>query len=205
MAIYVCQKLIDVRYPLPALKFSNKFTGPSWSWAALDYSSAHIQNLLILDDYRVKPLVNILEAHMELVGSDSFGPLRGGYLRLTGRIGRIFSLANTARLGVLVRGHYSYTTEMDIEPNSNHFMHEECLYCLPVLVRKLYSEQPQGSPTMTDCLLLKQLKPGVREYMRLGRLSVSLDPHDLLPEIRWIAEYANSDIDSSDLVTITPV
>jgi hypothetical protein len=59
-------------YPFPALK-SNKFTGPSWSWAALDYPSALIHNLVTLEDRRVKSLVNILEVHMELVGSDSFG------------------------------------------------------------------------------------------------------------------------------------
>jgi hypothetical protein len=175
------------------LKLFNKITGPSWSWAALDFSSAYIRDLLILDDCRVKPLVNILEAHMELVGSDPFGPLRGGYLRLTGRIGRIFSLANTARYGVWVDDHFSHETEMDLESHSNQPMNEECFYCLPVLVRKLNS-RPGDFPNITYCLLLKQLK------------QVSLRPNAVLPEeIRWIAEYANSEIDSSDLVTITIV
>lgn len=39
-------------------------------------------------------LVSVLEAHIEPLGSDVFDPLRGGYVRLTGRIGRIFSLVN---------------------------------------------------------------------------------------------------------------
>ena len=144
---------------------------------------------------------------MELVGSDPFGPLRGGYLRLRGRIGRIFSLANTDRHGVWLRDNYcySYETRMDLEPDSNHFMNEECLYCLPVLVSKL-NLGPEVLSIITDCLLLKQLKPGVSEYMRVGLLKVSLAPNVELPEeIRWIAEYANSEIDSSDLVTITIV
>lgn len=140
---------------------------------------------------------------MELVRPDSFGSLRGGYLRLTGRIERIFSQAIIAEDGIGLDDHYSHETIiMDLESNSNHFMNEESLYCLPVLIRKLYSGS-QDLPTITECLLLKQLKLGVSEYMRVGLLKVSLRPNDILPEeIMWIAEYAKSDIDSSDLVTI---
>jgi hypothetical protein len=142
---------------------------------------------------------------MELDGSESFGPLRGGYLRLTGRIGRIFPLANTAEQG-LWRGHgRSYSTILDLDSDSNHLIDEEFLYCLPVLVRKLVAGR-QDLPASIECLLLKQLKPGISEYMRIGILRVSLDPRAVLPEeIRWIAEFANSEIDSSDLVTITLV
>jgi hypothetical protein len=153
----------------------------------------------------VKSLVNILEVHLELVGSDSFGPLRGGHLRLMGRIGQIFSLANTPWQGHL-RGDYpSYETEIDFDSDSNHLLDEEFLDCLPVLVRK-HNRGSDAWPTTANCLLLKQLKPGVSEYMRVGILRVSLHLTAVLPEeIIWIKEYANSESDSSDLVTITIV
>jgi hypothetical protein len=179
--------------------FANKSTGPSWSWAALDYNSASIDDLIVNDECRIKALVSILEAHIEPLGSDEFGPLRGGYLRLTGRIGRIFSVADTSREGKLIDGHLSFKTVVDLGSNS---VDDESLYCLPLLVRKQYTLSKW--PTITECLLLKELQPNTFEYTRVGLLKVSLDLEHTLPhEIRWIAAYANSGSRSRDLHTIT--
>jgi hypothetical protein len=130
---------------------------------------------------------------------------------LTSRIERIFSLANRAGDETWDEtwddGQYPYKIVMDLGSDWNHFMNEESLYCLPVLISKLYSRLEYfGTPIVTDCLLLKQLKPGVSEYMRVGLLKEPLDAYAYLPEeIRGVAGYAKSEIDSSDLVTITIV
>jgi hypothetical protein len=199
MASYKYQRIIDVRHRLLAVFFANKFTGPSWSWAALDYTSAPIENVLVYDNCRVEALVSILEAHIEPLGSDEFGPLRGGYIRLTGRIGRIFSFADTSREGEWIDGHWSFEIAVDLDSKS---INDELLYCLPLLVRR-QKPGPQ-SPTITDCLLLKELRPGTFEYTRFGLLKVSLDLEHTLPhEIRWIADYVKSGPRSRDLHTVT--
>lgn len=179
--------------------FANKFTGPSWSWAALNYTSAPIENVLVYDNCRVEALVSILEAHVEPLGSDEFGPLRGGYLRLTGRIGRILSLADTSREGEWIDGHWSFGIVVDLDSNS---IDDESLYCLPPLVHR---QKPEWEwPTITDCLLLKELQPGTFGYTRVGLLKVASDlEHSLPHEIRWIAEYRNPGPRSRDLHTIT--
>jgi hypothetical protein len=115
------------------LSFANESTGPSWPWAALDYTSASIEDLLIYADCRVEALVCVLDVHIESLGSDAFGPLRGGYLLLTGRIGRIFSLADTDREGEWIDGHWSFETDLDLGSN---LIDDEALYCLPLLVRR---------------------------------------------------------------------
>ena len=180
--------------------FANESTGPSWSWAALDYTSASIEDLLVSADCRVEALVSVPEVHIEPLGSDVFGPLRGGYLRLTGRIGRIFSLADTNREGEWIDGHWSFETEVDL---GSILIDDGSLYCLPLLVRR-QNPGPEDWPTITDCLLLKRLKPDAFEYTRVGLLKVSLDLEDILPEeIRWIAEHANSEPRLRNLVTVT--
>lgn len=119
---------------------------------------------------------------------------------MTGRIGRIFSLADTNREGGWIDGHWSFKTQVDLGSN---LIDEESLYCLPLLVRKQYPG-PEDWPIITDCLLLKRLKPGAFEYTRVGQLKVSLDLEDRLPqEIRWIAEHTSSKLCSRDLVTVT--
>ena len=117
-----------------------------------------------------------------------------------GNIGRVFSLANTDREGEWIDGHWSFETPVDLDSSS---IDDESLYCLPLLIRK-QNPGPEDWPTITDCLLLKRLKPGASEYTRVGLLKVSLDLEDTLPpEIRWIAEYARSEGCSEDLVTLT--
>jgi hypothetical protein len=120
-----------VRHRLLAVFFANESTGPSWSWAALDYTIASIEDLLVYANCRVEGLVSILEAHIEPLGSDDFGPLRGGYLRLTCRIGRIFSLAGTSREGEWIYGHWSFETDVDLSSDS---IDDKSVYCLPLLV-----------------------------------------------------------------------
>jgi hypothetical protein len=122
------------------------------------------------------------------------GPYEEIYLRLTGKIERIFSLANPTLQGECINGHYSFQPHLDIELD---LIDDGLLYCLPVLVRN-------ENATITECLLLKRLKPDASKYTRVGLLRVSLDPKHTLPqEIRWIAEYANSDPDSRDVVKVT--
>ena len=117
-----------------------------------------------------------------------------------GRAGQIFSLADIDREGEWIDGHWSFETEVDLGSN---LIDDESLYCLPLLVRR-QNPGPEDWPTITDCLLLKRLKPGAFEYTRVGLLKVSLDLEDILPhEIRWIAEHANSKPCSRDLVTVT--
>jgi hypothetical protein len=145
-------------------------------------------------------MVSVLKAYIEPLGSDPFGPLRGGYLRLAGRVGRIFSLADTDRTGEWIDGHWSFETHVDFESN---LLDDESVHCLPLLVHR-QNPGPEEWPSFIDCLLLKQLKPGTFEYTRLGLLKVSLDLEDRLPqEIRWIAEFANFEPCSRDLVTVT--
>lgn len=118
---------------------------------------------------------------------------------MAGRIGRIFSLADTDQEGEWIDGHWSFETQVDFGSN---LIDDESLYCLPLLVRR---ENPGSEwPKITDSLLLKRLEPGAFEYTRVGLLKVSLDLEDMLPqEIRWIAEHANSEPCSRDLVTAT--
>jgi hypothetical protein len=185
---------------LSGLHIADKFTGPSWSWAALDYTSALVENVRVYDNCRVKALVSILEAYIEPLGSEEFGPLRGGYLRLTGRIGRIFPLADTSRDGKWINGHWSFETFVDLYSNT---IDDESLYCLPILVRR-QNPGPEWWPIFADCLLLKELQPGTFEFTRVGLLKVALDLEDTLPdEIKWIVEYAESGPPSRDLHTIT--
>lgn len=64
------------------------------------------------------------------------------------------------------------------------------------------SAKTSDSERTVFCLLLKQLKPGVHEYIRIGVLKVSLE--DTLPqEMKWVTGYAKSEPSARDLVTIT--
>lgn len=79
---------------------------------------------------------------------------------------------------------------MDLGSN---LIDDESLFCLPLLVRRQYPG-PGKWLMITDCLLLKRLKPNAFEYTRVGLLSIALDLKDMLPqEIRWIAKVANSE------------
>jgi hypothetical protein len=98
---------------------------------------------------------------------------------LTGRIGRIFSLADTSREGEWIDGHWSFETDVDLSSDS---VDDKSLYCLPLLVRRQHPG-PEW-PTITDSLLLKELQPGTFKYTRVGLLKVSLDleqtrPHEI--------------------------
>lgn len=144
-------------------------------------------------------MASVIEAYIEPLGPDVFGHLLGGYLRLRGRIGRIFSLTGRDRAGEWVGGHWSWLVQVDLYSGSDD---NELLHCLPLFVRR---QNPGPDwPTFTDCLLLKQLKPGIHEYSRIGLLKVSLDLEDILPqEIKWIVEHAKSEPCLRDLVTVT--
>ena len=195
---YNSRRDIDVRYLFSALLFANEFAGPSWSWAFLDYISAEINDVLIYTDCRVGALVRVLEVYVEPIGPDAFGLLRTGYIRLVGRVGRIFSFEGRFLEGSWINGHWSFEVSLDLCLDS---MDYESLYCLPVLIRKEYSFD---SSTIIDCLLLRQLKPEALDYIRVGLLKVSLDLKDKLPqEIKWITEYCNFEQCSKDLVTVT--
>lgn len=117
---------------------------------------------------------------------------------MTGRIGHIFS--DLDQEGEWMDGHSSFETILDLGWSS---IEEDSLYCLPLFARK-QNPGPEHWPTIIDCLLLKQLKPGTFEFTRVGLLKVSLDLEDTLPrEIRWIVEHTNSNPDARDLVTVT--
>jgi hypothetical protein len=74
---------------------------------------------------------------------------------------------------------------------------EESLHCLTLFVRN-------DNATIINCLQLELLKPSLRDYKRVVLLKVSLDlKYTLLQEIKWIAEYVNSEPDSRDLVKVT--
>lgn len=77
------------RSPLVLYGYLTVLTGPSWSWAALDYTSALIDSVSTPVSCQQELFVTILEAQVYPVGSDAFGPLRGGYIALMGRIGSV--------------------------------------------------------------------------------------------------------------------
>ena len=178
--------------------------GPSWSWAALDFGSAWTEDLLILEegDNRVRSLVLIQNAHVEPLGPSEFGLLKGGYLEMKGRVGPISPATNLRNAGEQINGHWPFECVVDVvRPGT--VIEDEPLFCLPLLLRSMRYRRNPAVP-VAECLLLQQVSPDKQGYTRVGLLSVSLTLAYALPEgLRWIVEFADSELPLENEATVT--
>ncbi|KAK3940000.1 heterokaryon incompatibility protein-domain-containing protein [Diplogelasinospora grovesii] len=168
-------------------RLANERIGPSWSWAALDYTSGVLEDLTVA--WRALwPLVKVVDAVITPRGSDVFGVLEGGHILLKGRVGQTFSLAAWKALS-----EPSISVKLDVEAIAD----VEPLHCLPIMVG--WNEKVAGNSRWVHCLLLERFGP-FRErcnsgLTRVGVVKVSLEAEDFnsLPhEIRWVVEFVKS-------------
>ncbi len=145
--------------------------GPSWSWAALDYDSGHIRRVYIEVFNRIKPLVNIIETHIEppqdATGSPS-GHLRSGYLTLSGRIQQMTMLGQISKF----KWHLDPFNTYDLLPLGAPY---EPILCLPIFVTSSDAKSTSRNDryAYVYCLLLTQLQPGGgHKHSRIGLLEV---------------------------------
>lgn len=142
-----------------------------------------------------KVLVRLVDEGVEHVGPNDFGPLSGGHLVLTGRLGPVFPLTQENREGECVRGQNSYFLHFD-----STSINEDTVFCLPLLIRM---EGGLDYHTVHS-LLLKQLMLDTHEYVRVGLLDITLEMDHLLPEeIKWIVHYANDEPCLVEITTVT--
>ena len=204
------QQSIGVGYVLPHLGFwivkvlTKLILGPSWSWAALDYGSAYIIDLLIWDDEdnRVRPLVLIQNVHIEPLGPSEFCLLKGGYIEMKGRV-RPLSPATVfgEKEGERIKGHHRFLCHFDVD-HLRTVIPDGSLFCLPLLVR--LQEYDGHLATIAECLLLQHASPDKQGYTRVGLLKVSLTLAYALPEeLRWIVEFAESELPLENEAIVT--
>ncbi|KAK3989434.1 heterokaryon incompatibility protein-domain-containing protein [Cladorrhinum sp. PSN332] len=183
---------------------------PSWSWAALDYGTALIADLLIPQQCRVKSLVLVRSVYIEPRGSSVLGLLKDGFLELRGRVGRMFPITvDRVEEVKYIDLHLSFELDIDdwaafdLDFPPERVPDQPSIFCMPLFLCRP-TPGPEG-PLMAHCLLLRRIKPDGREYTRIGTLRVSLDLGYALPsEIRWIVDFGRSEVslEDEDLVTI---
>jgi len=172
------------------LKITDRQTGPSWSWAAHDYKHATIENVAVDNQLRVKELVSVAGVHIQPYGSDAFGILSGGFIRLTGRIGHMSRLNFKS----------GFTRHWQCYVDTSSRVVDDRVYCLPLYILRY----DKSELSRTDCLVLKRLNTDA-EYIRIGLVRVHPSSGDLLPkELRWIMEYSKAKRDSKEFTPLEP-
>ena len=91
----------------------------------------------------------------------------------------------------------AYRRVVDVSPDG------PLAFCLPLFVRSIgaNSDLPE---TIVECLLLQQVSPDTQGYTRAGLLKTSLTLAHALPEdLRWIVDFAESELSLGDEATVT--
>ncbi|KAH7310136.1 heterokaryon incompatibility protein-domain-containing protein [Rhexocercosporidium sp. MPI-PUGE-AT-0058] len=173
---------------------TEKYICPSWSWASVDANGANITNVFCSPRDGWSSLVKVVDAQVQPVGSDSFGALRGGYLRLAGGIGPPCPM----NPGIISESHNQVRLYADTP--DERFDRSLLLHCLPLyIINKDY--------VFLTCLLLKQIKPDRLEFVRVGWMNiyqiVSARRLDLPKGLKWLEEFVASAPSSREYTEIT--
>ncbi|KAF2417707.1 hypothetical protein EJ08DRAFT_69769 [Tothia fuscella] len=175
---------------------------PTWSWAALDFLSACIEDIIVHEYERRDLLVDVLSARIEHLGGDAFGPLKGGCIQLAGRVGQwsqSFSRCEDV---------YQRDVDEEIESGGLYQCRLSLWDCEGTEIHflPLFTRDRNGN-MVTECLLLQSIKAGTHEYNRVGVLTVLLNlegKDEELPErIKWVPDFSKSaSVDGFVTVTI---
>ncbi|TGO16706.1 hypothetical protein BTUL_0025g00620 [Botrytis tulipae] len=138
------------------------YRAPSWSWASVD---GHIMLASTYDYTSDDPLVEILEAVIDLVSEDEFGQVQGGYLNLLGQTIDLEVLDKEEKFRlqkVLFNGESNFATIVIDTHTAKTSTNQLC--CLPL---RLYFP---SSILKIEGLILECVDVTKNEYRRVGLL-----------------------------------
>lgn len=157
---------------------SSVYCGPSWSW------TSRTSDVLIFNpqDPDWFPLIEVVNAHIDLDGDDEFGPVRAGYLDILGQL-----FPTKPQTG----GDLNRHIELDDEGYAIHEKffkdtREGPLYCMPLYLDSTYRSLGFISLVLQQCDL-----PNV--YRRVGSVRDRIYPYpttenacpELLGKFKW--------------------
>lgn len=118
------------------------------------------------------------------MSSNIYGHLSAGYIKLKGKVGRVFS-SRYPNEGEWLVNHCSYDFGLDVGADDD----DEPLYCLPIAV---YDDSPgSGFGLLTSCLLLRPYEDEEGGFVRVGIMTVALDSKEILPEeLQWVYDFS---------------
>ena len=170
---------------------SSMYCAPSWSWASTT-SSVNLRPYHRSQDYY--PLMEIINAHIDLDGGDEFGPVRAGYLDTLGQLFPTkFENHVPSKLEpeseVYGVGPFELDDEGYVIPRRfSTDMHEGPLYCMP-----LYMSSPRNHRALHFRSLVLQQRDFPNVYRRMGLVQGNIEDYpttrnacpELLGNFQW--------------------
>lgn len=140
------------------------YRAPSWAWASLD---GNIEYTVV--DMNRSSVIDIIDAHIELLGHDNHGQVKGGWIKVSGPM--LFAAsAHQNRTESLIAdildesGHQIGTCHFDVEES------------VPRPVACLFIGIPQRSSVAKDILILEATGKKQGEYRRIGTGKIKTVP-----------------------------
>jgi hypothetical protein len=169
-----------------------EYRAPSWSWASIE---GHIHCTLIYQADQNDIVVSILDAKIIPSGNDKTGQIKGGYLRLRGRLLPAVVCAGSREPKMLVNGtEVDWFYSWDIRDSAE----EKQLYCLPL------RKSPYGGGSY-EGLLLERTMQADGQYRRWGIFSAFRFGGGVFDEGTKLEESEFEEFDGVDQYTITIV